>query len=467
MRTAFNIKLPIEFLLLILVIGFVKCSTKEDNPDNQPPISTSITYFVDSKAGSDSNNGKALGLAWKSLAVLDTVKLNPGDTVRFKRGSEFEELLTIRQAGAPNKNITFSDYGDKSQPAPSFTNKAFLQENFGNCIRIKGSYVILENLYFHHTAIYAGGNNITDGGWTEWKMGAIFIDKTAKNCIIRNNEVFDCPVGIKSYGENVLITKNYIHDCNRVMREWNWGPIAIWLGGDYQEVSYNRVFNYRAENKNMVFGGAGGGAIEVDDSRNPKSHIDIHHNYSRDCQGFLETTALEQGIVTTAPDYRDFSIHHNISDDYQQFILLWRGSNFKIENNTVIRRKVNSNNIGVFKMAQANGKNIVKNNIVITENNEIIFSIGGSLANDIIQYNLYYAASGSLVMGQEGPGEFAVTGVNPLLVNYLTGNTLNDFALTKGSPAIDKGIYLGYNLDLVGTPIPQGGGTDLGVFEYK
>jgi hypothetical protein len=243
-------------------------------------VSALKVYYIDSKNGNDINNGKSPALAWKTLNILDTLKLNPGDTVRFKRGSVFEGLLTIKRAGVAGKYITFSDYGNKADPAPSFTNKVFQQDNFGNCIKVKGSYVIIENLYFSHTAAYVDGNYTIDGGWTEWQMGAVFIDKSARNCVIRNNEFFDCVAGIKSYGQNAIIEYNYIHDCNRALREWTWGPIGIWFGADYQEARYNKVFNMRVEDARIPWNGADGGAFEIDDQRNDKTHITIHHNYT-------------------------------------------------------------------------------------------------------------------------------------------------------------------------------------------
>jgi len=304
-----------------------------------------------------------------------------------------------------------------------------------------------------------------------WELGAIYIDKTASHCIVRNNEIFDCGVGIKSYGEYALITNNFIHDCNRILKEWTWGPLAIWLGGDYQEVSYNRIFNYSVIDPriswgpNSYGGGADGGAIEIDDGRVPKSHIEIHHNYSRDNQGFIEVTWSD---LVQNPPYADFSIHHNVCDDYQQFIALWVGSGCRIENNTIIRRKRNVNDWGVFNMTQYNGKNFVRNNLVIIENDIEIFPGGRqqtSHANSIISNNLFFAVTGEFNMGMEGPGQNPITS-DPLLIEYLNARGASDFQLTALSPAVNSGLDLGYYLDFMGSPIPKDVLPDIGAFEY-
>ncbi|MEA4937179.1 MAG: choice-of-anchor Q domain-containing protein [Paludibacter sp.] len=450
-------------LLMVLFMPDTNCYGKSK--------SISKVYYIDSNSGDDNADGQSLVSAWKSIQKIQLTKLFPGDTIKFRRGSAFDIPLFIYDSGEENNPIVLTDYGEKALPAPAFTNKVFEQDNFANCIRIKGSYVVVENLYFHETSAYVGGNYTTDGGWAVWEMGAIYIDKGAKYCVVQNNEIRDCLAGIKSYGEYALIKNNYIHDCNRVLAEWNWGPIGIWFGADNQEACYNRIFNYRAEDPRIHWagddggGGADGGAFEVDDARYPKYNIKIHHNYTRDCQGFIEVTWTD---VLQNPNYENFQIHHNISDDYQAFTAVWRGKNFQIENNTIVRRKKNSNDWGVFNITGTNTYNKIRNNIIITEGNIPIFNTGiknVSKPNNIIENNLYYAATGTITLGKEGPGTNLVQG-NPLFVNYDRLEYTGDFALMKGSPAIDKGKDLGYNSDFMNKPVPMGGAPDIGAIEY-
>lgn len=455
-------------ICIFLCVAILACSSNNiEKPVTKPETKN---YYIDSENGDDKSVGTTPQTAWKSLNRLKTIKLVPGDTIKFKRGSQFIGPLFIYDSGSEQQPIVLTAYGEGNK-APAFTNPVFEQNNFGNCIRIKGSYVIVENLFFHNTAAHKSGNYSTDGGWDVWEMGAIYLDKTAKYCIVRNNEIEDCVVGIKSYGPYALIENNYIHDCNRVLKEWGWGPIGIWFGADHQEARYNRIFNYRAENPNIrweggVGGGADGGAFEVDDARYDKSNIHIHHNYTRDCQGFLEVTWTD---VKQHPDYRDFKIHHNISDDYQQFTAIWQGKNFSIDHNTIVRRKVNVNDWGVFNITEHNARNKIRNNIIITEKDIPIFNTGLQgvhTPNNIIMYNLYYAASGNLIMGKEGPGEAAVYG-NPQLKRYANANKSEDFDLQENSMAIDRAINLEYTQDFNNKKIPLGSNPDIGAFEKQ
>ncbi|MBS1563923.1 MAG: hypothetical protein JST39_06015, partial [Bacteroidetes bacterium] len=404
-------------------------------------------YYIDSRQGDDRHSGTDSRHPWKSLARLQQATLYPGDSIRFKRGAAFTEPLYVPWSGDAARYITMTDYGRSQDPAPSFTNPVFRPGNYGNCIRVSGSYVIVEHLFCSGTAActdipYSGG------GWLVWEMGAIHIDSGAAYCIVRNNEIKDCVAGIRSNGPHTLITHNYLHDCNRVLKQWNWGPIGIWLGADHQEVAYNRVVNYSAVDPRIGWGpdsygsGADGGAVEIDDARYNKTDISIHHNYTRDCQGFLEVTWTD---VKKNPLYRGFHIHHNTSDDYQQFVALWCGEACLIEHNTIIRRKVNANDWGVFNITQRNGRNIVRDNIVVTEKNIVLFNTGRkgtAKPNTIISHNLYYAAADSLKMGREGPGDSAII-ADPLFVQYRHGLRSEDFFPRAGSPALKDGAVIG------------------------
>ncbi|MEN6363272.1 MAG: choice-of-anchor Q domain-containing protein [Bacteroidales bacterium] len=449
------------WVIVSLMITTIQSSCGENMPNDD--VYAFKTYYLDSNNGSDTNNGLSPYTPWKSLSKIENTKLNAGDTVRFKRASNFEGMLVIVYSGTVDKKITLSDYGSKELPPPSFTNQHFKQGDFGNCIKIKGSNIVVENLLFEHTATFVEGTYTTDGGWKEWEMGALYIDKGVENCHVRNNEFFDCVAGIRSYGTKVLLENNYIHDCNRPLRRWNWGPIGIWLGNDYQEVRYNRIINIRGEDPNYVSEGADGGAMEIDDERYDKTHIFLHHNFTQDCQGFLEIV-LNDVISTKAPIYEGFNISYNVCDDYSAFCKIREAKNCTIDNNTVIRRKKNSNEKGIFVFKGNNTQNKVRNNIFVTTTDVPVFTCYNTPAV-IIQNNLYYSL-GTMMMGNDGPGSSSVTG-DPEFVDIVSGNSPADFAVKPESPAIDKGMNIGYTVDFAQHAVPQGNAPDMGAFEIK
>lgn len=372
-------------------------------------------YYLDAQRGDDSSSGTSESSPWKSFARLQKVRLQPGDSVCFRRGSVFSGKLVIAGSGMQDKYIVLTDYGNASDPSPSFTNPVFADGNYGNCIRVEGSWVIVEDLSFFGTAAYSPVEY--DGkGWVVWEMGAIHLSRSAEHCIVRHNEIRDCVAGIRSNGAFALIGHNYIHDCNRVLKEWNWGPLGIWMGADHQEVCCNRIVNYSAVDPhigwgpNSYGGGADGGALEIDDARYDKSDISIHDNETRDNQGFLEVTWKD---VKKGPKYRNFRIYRNFSDDFQQFVALWRGESCRIEDNTIIRRKVNANEWGVFNITQDHSHNIIRGNTIVTDKGVVIFNVGRkgtARPETLIVHNTYIAGEDSLRMGYEGPGDSAVYG---------------------------------------------------------
>ena len=421
---------------------------------------SATTYYIDSVDGYDGNSGTSSGSPWETISKIQSTVLYPGDQVLFKRGSGYSVPFFVNYSGTASDYIWISDYGDAADPAPSFTNQVFEQDNFGNCIRINGDYVVVQNLYFHNTAAYVPGEYTSDGGWIVWEMGAVHITRGSDYCVVQNNEFYDCVAGIRTKGKFTVIQFNYIHDCYRPMREWNWGPIGIWLGQDFQTVSSNMITDLICVNENFA-NGVGGGAIEIDDGRYNKYNITLTHNFSRGNCGFLETVFDD---VEPNPLYKNWKIKFNVSDDYQAFAKLRFAKYCAVVHNTILRRKICPHELGVFVLKGNNTSNKFKNNIIMTKYYTKVFNVvGGYSPNSVISHNLYYSI-GTLVMGDEGPGSNARYG-DAKFVNQ-AGTQATDFAILSTSPAKNTGLDLGYSYDFTGYPIPWGNYPDRGAFEY-
>jgi hypothetical protein len=72
-------------------------------------------FYVDSAAGKDANPGDSPTLAWASLDRVNGAALQPGDTVRFKRGGVWRGTLLPR-SGTEGAPITYSAYGEGEKP---------------------------------------------------------------------------------------------------------------------------------------------------------------------------------------------------------------------------------------------------------------------------------------------------------------------------------------------------------------
>jgi len=75
------------------------------------PIASPAVYYVDSSAGSDSQNGLTAATPWSTLARAAQAPLSPGDYLLLKRGSTWREALTLNASGAPDLPITVGAYG--------------------------------------------------------------------------------------------------------------------------------------------------------------------------------------------------------------------------------------------------------------------------------------------------------------------------------------------------------------------
>ena len=419
-------------LLIILILAQVLAAcTSASRP------SIGQDYFVDSGKGDNNNSGTSENSPWKTLDKVSSMTFQPGDNIYFKRDSSYEGSVTINGDGMASNPITISAYGIGD--APSFTNPDFY-DNYGNAMRIRGDYHIVENLYFHHTA--PAPDEV--GFEIVWSVGALHVSLGNDHVIIRNNEFENTPKAIQSYSEYSLITENYIHDVNDIQaRGWlsepYWGPIGIQLGVGNQEISFNTI-----ENMYIVGGewGGDGGAIEIDDGRNHKDNIHIHHNTTTHNMGFVEISYWDDAVKTSSSN---ITIEHNVSRDYQHFVLWWAPtSSSLIENNTIIRtdNQYTGPFDGVFFIDAPPADITISKNIVVTDNNltEAIFVEGfdGGVRDVTHTNNCYWdVVDGSVDLGLHfGPGEIEC---DPLFMDWESGDYhLQPDSLAAGWGALNE-----------------------------
>lgn len=345
---------------------------------------TARKYYVDSSRGNDEWNGSE-DRPWKSLSKASTVTLQPGDTLYFARGSSFTGGIEIKDSGEKQHPIVLTTYGEGMMPKFSNPDPTVLN---GNAIRLSGNHIVVDGLYFHDCAPAAPKASYTE----VWDVGAIRIMLGANYCIVKNSEFSNCPKGIQSTGEYILITGNYLHSASsRPLSPPDWGPIGIHIGNSHQEVSYNVIRDYYYIGGSF---GADGGAIEIDDGRNPKQDIYIHHNYTSSNMGFLEVSWFADIAKTETHDLR---ITHNMSDDFQDFVMLWAPvHNTVIEDNTIIRTRQVKNAIVPAVFICDYGGAIIRHNFVITDSLTQVYTGKKEYyrTNDHTQ-NIYLSADGS------------------------------------------------------------------------
>jgi hypothetical protein len=312
-------------------------------------------YHVDSRTGNDASAGTR-GRPWRTLARAAAAPLLPGDTLYFARGSSYTGGVEITASGTADRPVVITASGEGD--APRFSNPA-ARVLSGNVFRVSGDHLVIDGLYFHDCAAAPDSASFA----RVWDVGAVRIVHGADHCTVRNCEFVNCPKGIQSSGEHALIIGNYLHDANaRPLSYPFWGPIAIHLGNGHQEVARNVIRDYHFIGG--AFGGDGG-AIEIDDGRYPKEDIYIHHNYTARNMGFLEVSWFADTAKTETVNLR---VEHNLSDDYQDFVMLWaptRGA--VIADNTILRVQQVNNDIVPSVFLCDYGGNTIRDNLVVVD----------------------------------------------------------------------------------------------------
>ena len=112
------------------------------------------TIYVSQSTGDDNAAGTAAATPWKTLAKASSVEFQPGDSILLKKGDTWNEELTPKGSGTPEKPILISSYGEGKKPL--IDREDFKQDRTGIRLDDKGGYKIV-GLEFARcmTGIYA------------------------------------------------------------------------------------------------------------------------------------------------------------------------------------------------------------------------------------------------------------------------------------------------------------------------
>ena len=90
-------------LLCLLVLGQASISFGQ------------VTYYV-SSSGNDGNTGRSSNDPFQTIAKVNSLSLQPGDQVLFRRNDTFRGSLQIQRSGAANNPIIIDSYGSGNKP---------------------------------------------------------------------------------------------------------------------------------------------------------------------------------------------------------------------------------------------------------------------------------------------------------------------------------------------------------------
>ncbi|EJC80876.1 hypothetical protein Rleg4DRAFT_2543 [Rhizobium leguminosarum bv. trifolii WSM2297] len=123
-------------------------------------------YYVNSATGSDHNGGTTENSAFATLSAVESLRLNPGDSVLLAAGSVFNEQFDLKYSGSVTAPITIGSYGLGDAPVIHSSNDGI----HGS----KASNIVIENIKIADT----GANAIYAGNVSNWVVRNVEVTNT-------------------------------------------------------------------------------------------------------------------------------------------------------------------------------------------------------------------------------------------------------------------------------------------------
>jgi|GEM_PF-3843581 len=458
--------------------------------------------FVDSVAGSDTNDGASESSAWQSLAKI----ASSCTTVKFKRGSVFNipagsSNYAVKLMGTQIKVLT--NYGDASQPLPKFLKP---HETSSGAVFSSFSQITIDGLYISGSRSDAAMSTLADGICIMIGGGTAAQPSEIKNC-----EITLCDIGMMTSGDYVHVHDNYVHDLSisvdaapGVDPNAVGGAEGIFVNSSHVRVDHNRFVNCSTAAQwvsNTNGGGirCDGGATEVsipngkNGAAGEITDVEIDHNFSFNSCGFFEVASMFQSTTPYVKGkFTNSVFHDNVMVDSGWISLLQvnntKLTNVRWENNTIVHHDMGTS-------TAADGTTINLNDFGSSSIQAIAFNStssgvtgGGEISAGDIYWtnNLWYfdpkvkpynlidvthRGSDTLLANITVTGDIVVT-TDPGFKDITSKSDPSAYDLVSGSIAIDQGvtddsITAFVTTDYLGRSRPVGASFDLGAFEYQ
>lgn len=491
----------IFFVILFIVLAGAGCEKAQDNKDNSsapktetpaapsaeaPAVPSAPTpsepapsmsappesaagqngkrVFYVSSSGDNANPGTT-EKPWKTIKFAAD-RLVAGDTLYIRKGV-YKERVFPQNSGTADKYITYSAYPGEEAVIDGAGVKLPAGDLYG-LIEIGGkSFIKINGLKIINAA--------TDGGST-----GILVNNNSHHITISKNHVSKT----QSSGIGVWNAKNITIDGNEIEK--------VTIGGQQEAISVARVDTFEVKNnkihdidipadkegitikdgsangkvfKNLIYNTPASG-IYVDAWDKHTYNIDVFQNIvfgvsnSDGFQAASEMGGLLENIkfynnIGYGNKYRGLAVTDNGDEGGPHPM-----KNITIANNTFYNNGGEWG--GCIAVDNPEAKDVkIRNNICSQNRSFEISVVPAAVKNTAAANNLIYEYK-SDAEDNEVRGEYSVE-ADPMFVDAGGG----DFHLRAGSPAIDKGYYISApSIDFDGRVRPQGGGYDIGAFEY-
>jgi hypothetical protein len=392
--------------------------------------SVPTTYYLDATNGDDADAGTSESGPWQTLAKATAASLEPGDRLLLRRGRRWSGRLELAESGTAAAPITVGAYGTGDRPVVT-----------GDCVVLKGSNVVVQDLQANDCKFTGvdvlGDDNRVEGNLLTHNVAAVYLRTEATRNVVSGNDIID-------NAKMSVRTRTPAND--------DGGAWGVLLHGDSNEIAHNTIagsdaFSYDTRTHRD------GSAIEVYGGRGNT----IHHNLGMDNDAFSEL-----GNARSADNTFAYNVVHS-SAPWSAFVVTRGGR----DHYGPVARTALYNNTAVLTGAGTQGFVchggcgpdilIMRNNII-----QAVWKVGYADAPFDEDYDLYYGGIRQFAMGAHS------VVAAPAFVDPGAWN----LRLERTSPAIDRGVRLGYGSDFdEGSASRDGDGDgvaapDLGAYEY-
>lgn len=383
------------------------------NPNNKPIITSSTRV----RAG------------WNNM-VLDNLRIR-GGTSPGGAGSNQWSVLRLQASGATLRNSEIF--------------------NGGMCVSVEAT----RNLNIHDNDIHNCGTWGVDDAHGIIISTSIMPTGWADKAYIHHNHIHDgAGDAIQDYtGQGEGSASTYVEIAYNNMHGWDEDGVDF-KGNRYVRIHHNDIYNNGGRewgngiNTQDVY--ALGGDYEIWDN-------EIYQNWG--------SAIFQKWGAPRMKVWNNLIYNNSHKPQYNSFAIISEaGCAMEFYNNVVVNNtSTNSNKAGGIHSTCSN--NVYKNNILYNNGVGQYGNIMGSSGEGLGTFERNYVYPTS-------PGK---TGNNAITSCYQSGNcpglvniSNGDFHLLSGSPNVDVGLALTslYATDYAGTFRPQGGGWDIGPYEY-
>lgn len=303
------------------------------------PISINAKNYFVSNMGNDANRGTSASEPFKTLDHVNTLKLQPGDKILFRKGDVFVGELIIKASGTENKPIVISSYGSGKRPVLT------------GATPVKGWNQLKDNMYKATisdmvTQVYLGNSYLNIARMPD--SGYFFIDEGDRMHLMdkeieSKDNLTGSFVRIQTVNWQWEIRKVIEHNQNQIRFDSTlWHPskpdFAYYLENKLDFVTQHKEWYYD-RNKNLLYIQWEGGNVENADlwAVIHETGIIIDKGATNVIIEDLAIRKYHQSAITLTENASGITISNNDIRDIEVFgILMNRHSrNCKVNDNTI------------------------------------------------------------------------------------------------------------------------------------